>query len=177
MSLLDDDSADPVDSLADSLADPSSSFECFAFDSLPEKSSSKSSQKSSATKSSPRTTASSKAGLRSSAGAVKADATPAETTEEEEGPEMLVTAPSGLLGMIDAEMDLKSNIVAMKRKALSLSLDHEATAACINNRAGLSTENLAKKVATGPQPSNSCESSQSPCNVTLTGLDMNLRAC
>ena len=106
---------------------------------------------------------------------MKADATPAETTEEEEGPEMLVTAPSGLLGMIDAEMDLKSNIVAMKRKALSLSLDHEATAACINNRMGLSAQNLAKKVAV--EPSNSCDSSQSPCNVTLTGLDMNLQAC
>ena len=173
------DTADPADSLAgslaDSLADPSSSFECFAFDSLPEKSSSKSSQKSSATKCSPRTTASSKAGLRSSAGAVKAAATPAGTPEEEEGPEMLVTASSGLLGMIDAEMALKSNIVTMKRKALSLSLDHEATAACINNRVGLSAPNLAKKVAV--EPSTSCDSSQSPCNVTLTGLDMNLQAC
>jgi hypothetical protein len=175
---------DPADSV-----DPSSSFECFAFDTLPEKTSSKSSQKSTTTaRSSPRTTASSK-NLRSSAGAIKAATALLATPEDEEGPEMLVTASSGLLGLIDSEMfgsdgptlksnlSLKSNIVKLKRKSLSLNLDHEATAACINNRAGLSTENLAKKVATGPQPSNSCESSQSPCNVTLTGLDMNLRAC
>ena len=149
---------------SDSLTDPSSSFECFAFDSLPEKS------EKSSTRNSPRTTATSKTGLRSSGGAKS-------TAEDEEGPEMLVTASSGLLSLIDSEVfgsDVhRSNIVNLKRcRKLSLSLNHEATAACINKTLApietiaapnASNAPAAKKVAV--EPSNSCESSQSPCNV------------
>jgi hypothetical protein len=72
-----------------------------------------------------------------------------------------------------------SNIVNLKRgRKLSLSLDHEATAACINRavcapntqdaaeKDGIPPRPAAKKVAANP--SDSCESS--PCNVNLASL-------
>ncbi len=151
------------------LADPSSSLECFPFEALPENS-----EKSSASRNSPRRSmATSKSGLRSS-GAVMT------TTEDEECPEMLVTSSSSLLGLIDSEMlgsnGYLSNIMnlgAKRDRKLSLQLDHEVAAACVNRALDVGDKTAldvtlalappAKKAAV--EPSNSCESSQSPCNV------------
>jgi hypothetical protein len=73
------------------------------------------------------------------------------------------------------------NLGLKRGRKLSLSLDHEVTADCINRALEIGDKSKsgpvmaqtvprrAKKAAI--EPSNSCESSQSPCNVA------GLRAC
>ena len=166
---------------SEELAGQSSSLECFPFEALPENS-----EKSSASRNSPRRSlATSKSGLRSS-GAVKA------ATEDDECPEMLVTSSSSLLGLMDSEMlgsnGHMSNIMnlgAKRPRKLYLNLDYDVAAACVNSVLRDGDEVAldvmpdvmpdvtpdvtptvappAKKAAV--EPSNSCESSQSPCNV------------
>ena len=155
---------------SDEFSGPSSSLECFPFEALHENS-----EKSSASRNSPRRSlTTSKSGLRSS-GAGKTT-----THDDEECPEMLVTSSSSLLGLIDSEVlgsnSHRSNIMnlgAKRTRKLSLQLDHKVAAACVNRALDVGDKTAldvtpalappAKKAAV--EPSNSCESSQSPCNV------------
>lgn len=103
------------------------------------------------------------------------------SSEEEE--ELLVSAGSDFHGL-DTEIlgSKSSNIMKLSGKRgrkLSLSLDHEAAAACINSAldcdkascAGVATKQSKKPClkSTGVNPSDSCESS--PCNVDFACLE------
>jgi hypothetical protein len=103
--------------------------------------------------------------------------------QEEEDDDLLVSGGSNFHGL-DTEIlgSKSSNIMALSGKRgrkLSLSLDHEATAACINSvldsdkvthaLEGTKQSKKQRLKTGGANPSDSCESS--PCNVNFASLE------
>lgn len=103
--------------------------------------------------------------------------------QEEEDDDILVSAGSDFHGLDTEILGSKSsnimNLSGKKGRKLSLSLDHEAAAACINSV--LDSDKMAYALegakqskrqclkSAGANPSDSCESS--PCNVNFASLE------